>query len=56
MVGKTWFDAFLRQDPDIKMSQVEKLVQARAMTSLHMDAWFDEFEAFWKSHDSTLSD
>ena len=29
--GKTWFYAFLRRHPEIKMSRVEKLEQARAM-------------------------
>ena len=56
--GKTWFYAFLRRHPDIKMSRVEKLEQARAMACAQekIYAWFDEFEAFCKSHDIRLSD
>ena len=56
--GKTWFYAFLRRHPHIKMLRVEKLEQARAMacTQENIYAWFDEFEAFCKSHDTKLSD
>ena len=48
--GKTWFYAFLRINPDIKMSRVEKLEQSRAMacTQESVYAWFDEFEKFLK--------
>ena len=56
--GKTWLYAFLRRHPHIKMLRVEKLEQARAMacTQENIYAWFDEFEAFCKSHDIRLSD
>ena len=56
--GKTWFYAFLRRHPDIKMSWPEKLEQARAMacTEESVYAWFEEFENFCKEHGITKSD
>ena len=43
--SKTWFDAFLRRHPDIKMSKTKKLEQVRAMacTEESVYAWFEDF-------------
>ena len=56
--GKTWFYAFLRRHPDIKMGRVEKLEQSRAMacTKESVYAWFDEFEQFCKEKNITNAD
>ena len=56
--GKTWFYAFLRRNPDIKMFRVEKLEQERAMacTEESIYAWFEEFEKFCQEHGITTSD
>ena len=56
--GKTWFYGFLRRHPNIKMSRVEKLEQARAMacTQESVYAWFDEFEAFCSKHGINSAD
>ena len=56
--GKTWFYAFLRRHPDIKMARSEKLEQVRAMscTQASVYAWFDEFEAFCAEHGTTSAD
>ena len=56
--GKTWFYAFLRRHPQIKMSRVEKLEQSRAMacTKESIYAWFHEFEKFCKAKSIRSSD
>ena len=56
--AKTWFYAFLRRHPDIKMSRVEMSEPARAMacTQASVYAWFDEFEAFCQEQGITSAD
>ena len=56
--GKTWFYAFLRWHPQIKMSHMEKLEQSQAMacTKESIYAWFDEFEKFCEARSIRSSD
>ena len=56
--GQTWFYAFLRRYPQIKMSRVKKLEQSRAMTCTKESiyAWFDEFDKFCEAKSIRISD